>query len=142
MKYLADTNLLSELLKPGPNAEVVRWVDSVGDDLVLSVVTAGELRLGVEHLPAGKRRRTLGPLVEELIADYYAPELNYGLGTTVVFAELAARRMRNGTIQSYPDTLLAALALEHGLVVVTRNVRHFPDLSVHNPWPEGPAASK
>lgn len=96
-------------MKPEPNAEVVRWVDSVGDDLVLSVVTAGQLRLGVARLPAGKRRRTLGPLVEELIADYYASELNYGLGTTAVFAELAARRVRNGAIQSYLDTLLAKL---------------------------------
>lgn len=136
MKYVADTNLLSELLKPDPNPGVVQWVDAAGDDLVVSVVTVGELRLGVASLPEGKRRQKLGVLVEELIADYYAPELNYGLGSTAAFADLAARRLRAGTVQSYPDTLLAALAVEHGLVVVTRNVRHFPDVVTHNPWSE------
>lgn len=140
MKYLADTNLVSELLKPRPDVEVVRWVDAAGDDLVLSVVTAGELRLGVARLPAGRRRQTLASLVEELIADYCAPELSYGYGTTKVFAEIAARRVRKGEVQSYPDTLLAALAVEHGLVVVTRNTRHFPDLAVLNPWSDAPVS--
>lgn len=71
MKYVADTNLLSELLKPDLNAGVVRWVDAASDDLVVSVVTVGELRLGVASLPEGKRRQKLGVLVEELNVSHF-----------------------------------------------------------------------
>ena len=60
MSFLLDTNVVSEWVKPQPNAAVINWLDEVDEDRVfLSVITLTELRYGIERLAAGKRRRRL-----------------------------------------------------------------------------------
>lgn len=66
MKYLLDTNVISEWTKPRPDVSVVRWLDGAKeDDLFLSVITLGELWHGIERLPQGKRRAALAEWVEQ-----------------------------------------------------------------------------
>jgi predicted nucleic acid-binding protein len=61
VSYLVDTNVISELTRPKPAPSVAAWFEGVADEaLHLSVLTLGELRRGVEKLPAGKRKDVTG----------------------------------------------------------------------------------
>lgn len=135
MSYLIDTNVLSELRRRDPDANVVRWLaDRPSTTLYLSVLTMGELRRGVEALPEGNRKSRLLDWLETELASYFAGRI------LPVDAAVADRWGRLVAQADRPlpaiDSLLAATALAHGLTLVTRNLRDFqhPGLSVLNPW--------
>lgn len=68
-RFLVDTNVVSEFIKPQPDSGVVNWLDAADpNSLFVSVVTFGEIRLGIEDLPAGRRRAALEELVPTRIA--------------------------------------------------------------------------
>ena len=127
--FLIDTNILSELRK-GARADrgVTRWfVASDGDDMHLSVLTAGELQNGIERL---RRRdvKTAAALEEWLSAviDTYEDRI------LTVDLEVAREWASLGVPDPVPviDGLLAATARCHGLTIVTRNVAHFRSAGV------------
>ncbi len=135
MSYLLDTNVVSELVRPRPNERVIAWFGSVADSaLHLSVLSVGEIRQGVETLPAGARRTRLLTWLENDLAAWFEDRL---LPVSLAVAD------RWGSLLGQVDrpvpavdSLLAATALEHGLTMVTRNVDdfRFPGLTVVNPW--------
>lgn len=124
MRYLLDTNVVSELRKGArANAHVRAWAASADPDAVfLSALTIGEARRGVERV----RRRDAGAAMrlevwlEGLMRDYADRILPLD-------AQVAERWGRIGVPDPVPtiDGLLAATALTHGLVLVTRNTRDF-----------------
>ena len=137
--YLIDTNVLSELSKPLPNEGVKRWLKEIQPErLFASVVTLGEMRLGIESLPEGKKRSDLEKWLESGLPDWFATSL---LPITAAIADRWARitvtAKRGGLQPSTMDCMIAATAIEHSLTLVTRNVRDFVDLGVTfvNPWP-------
>ena len=131
MAFLLDTCVLSEVWKPEPDPRVIDWfAESLEEELFLSVLTLGELRKGLDRLPAGKERDRLG-------ADYAVLRSRFSsrvLPVTDVVAErwgaLAAAAVRAGRHLHVVDGLLAATALVSGLTVVTRNVDDFAGTSV------------
>ncbi len=139
MKFLVDTNVVSEWVKPQPNAGLLRWTESVDEDCVfLSVISLTELRYGIERLQAGKRRQHL-----EQWLDYEVPERFEGrvLGIDPTVADSCGRIVHRceavGRRIEIMDAFLAATAQVHELVMVTRNVSDFVVLKdVLNPWIE------
>lgn len=135
MSYLIDTNVLSELRRRDPDANVVRWMaDRPATTLYLSVLTVGELRKGVEGLPEGDRKRRLLDWWEVELPAYFAGRI---LPVDATVADRWGRLLAQaGRPVSAIDSLLAATALAHGMTLVTRNLRDFqhPDLSVLDPW--------
>lgn len=138
MDYLVDTNVISEFVRPQPNSRVVQWLDAVSpDSLYVSAITFGELRLGIEDLPAGKRRAALEAWIETGLPAWFDSHL---LPITRAIAgqwgRLTIAARRNGTALSTADGLIAATAVEHGLAIVTRNVIDFATCGVVvvNPW--------
>lgn len=136
--FLLDTNVPSELAHGGANSRVKEWVLSQDQDtLFLSAISIGEFRKGFTILPDGKRRANL-----EAWFDAYLVPLFDGrvLPVTQVIADrwgaLAGRRQLAGRPLGAPDGLIAATALEHGLTLVTRNVRDFEGLGLNlfDPW--------
>jgi predicted nucleic acid-binding protein len=135
MGYLLDTNVVSEPIKPAPNPNVIRWLQEISPELqYLSILSIGELRRGLEMLPAGRRREKLQLLVEHDLPGWYGARL---LPVTIAIAERWGRLAAQAR-WSLPrfDALIAATALHHDLRLVTRNVSdfQFPGLQVINPW--------
>ncbi len=135
MSYLIDTNVLSELRRRQPDAQVVRWMaERPATTLYLSVLTLGELRKGVEGLMEEARKRRLLDWLEVELPAYFAGRI------VSVDAAVADRwgRLLSQARRPLPaiDSLLAATALAHGLTLVTRNLKDFqyPDLQVLDPW--------
>jgi toxin FitB len=135
LKYLIDTNVLSELRKKEPEPRVVSWIPArPRHALCLSVLTLGEIRKGVERVEDPARRQTLIEWLEFELPGFFAGRL------LAVDAPVADRWGRLVAAAGRPlpaiDGLLAATALTHDLTLVTRNIKDFADLGVNliNPW--------
>ncbi|MBN8734384.1 MAG: type II toxin-antitoxin system VapC family toxin [Acidobacteria bacterium] len=139
--YLLDTNVISEFAKPLPNPNIVAWLRSLPPhSLYASVITLGELWLGVENLPSGKRRLELEHWMTAGLPAWFADNL---LPVTHPIARrwaaIAADARKAGLTLTTADGLIAATAIEHDLTLVTRNEKDFRGLSltILNPWQAG-----
>lgn len=135
MSYLIDTNVLSELRRKQPDAQVVAWMrERPRQSLYLSVLTLGEIRKGIERLQDAERRLTLLDWLEVELPNYFVGRL---LPVDASTADLWGRvTAQAGRPLPAIDALLAATALQHQFALVTRNVRDFDGLGVTviNPW--------
>jgi len=138
MRFLLDTNVVSEWTKPRPNAGVVQWLAQVEEgDVFVSVVTFAELRHGVERLPAGERRRRLDEWLRNDLALRFEERI-IGVDGAIAdeWGRVIARREARGRPIGAMDALIAATAQIHDLTLVTRNVADFQGTakSILNPW--------
>jgi predicted nucleic acid-binding protein len=137
-RYLLDTNVVSELVKPRPDARVVAWIRGSDEaDLHLSVLTFAEIRFGIEKLPRGARRERLRGWMETELADRFEDRiLGIERGIAELWGVIMARAAAMSLRLPVMDTLLAATAEYHGMTMVTRNVRDFAraDVATLDPW--------
>lgn len=138
MKYLLDTNVISEWVKPRPSPAVVRWLEETSeDDLLLSVITLGELWNGIEQLPPGKRKTSLARWVEEdLTARFEGRLLSIDERIAQAWGVLLAHSRKQGKTMHAVDALLAATAKIYSFTLVTRNAKDFAvaGIRVLNPF--------
>ncbi len=137
--FLLDTNLLSELVKRKSmrNRGVLDWVGRVEESLMfISVLTLGEIRKGVELAPPQQRGLLETWLESELRSRFAGRILGVDEAIADRWGAIAATARLRGEVVPVIDGLLAATALEHGLTVVTRNIRHFAAAGARttNPW--------
>jgi predicted nucleic acid-binding protein len=138
VSFLLDTNVISEWVRPQPEANVVAWLAEVDEEQVfMSVVSFAELRHGVELLSAGRRRDRL----EDWVANDLAPRfwgriLDVDVPVADAWGRIMARSQRAGRALGSMDAFFAATAESHQLTLVTRNVRDLGGLGIplHNPW--------
>lgn len=125
--YLLDTNIVSELRKPRPQAAVISWLEGVDDsDLHISVVTLGEIQAGIEIT----REQDAAKAAEiEAWADQVAAAYNVLPMDAATFRQWA-KLMHRQSDTVYEDAMIAATALVHKLTVVTRNVGDFKRFGV------------
>ena len=132
--FLLDTDILSALRRRGRHPEVVGWLEGQRTvDLHLSVVTVGEIERGIsqqERLDLSFAQ-DLARWLDLVLAWYGDRILMVDIPTARRWGQLSAALGHAGA-----DLLIAATALEHGLIVVTRNVRHFEPTGVEvlNPF--------
>lgn len=138
MKFLLDTCLISELVKKEPNPAVVSWLDEEDEEkLFLSVLNLGELQKGISKLPDGAKKEELQAWVALDLAERFAGRiLDIDLETALCWGRLQGEAEQAGEKLPVMDSLIAATAAAHGLVVVTRNVRDMErcQTRVFNPW--------
>lgn len=136
--FLLDTHVISELIKPEPEAGVLRWIDGTEETvLFLSVLTFGEIRRGIERLDTGKRRGRLEAwLTVDLRLRFQGRILPVNEAIAERWGALSALAARKGRRVPVIDGLLAATALHHDLMLVTRNDTDFGETGVPtlNPW--------
>jgi predicted nucleic acid-binding protein len=138
--YLVDTNIPSELTREAPDARVAAFLKNAGrENVFLSVMTIGEICKGIDLLPASQKRSGLESWLDIDVRSWFAGRI---LPVTESIAErwghLAAATKQRGIAIAVVDGVIAATALEHGLTMVTRNVRDFAGVGVVllNPWDE------
>ena len=137
MRWLADTNVISEPMRSRPDANVMKWIDTHEVDLSISIVTLAELRHGVITQSDRAKRDRLEHWISTLVLPRFAQK-TFALTLDVLLESLtlADRLGTRGRPQSAPDLLIAATARTHKLTVATRNVRGFANtgITVYNPW--------
>jgi toxin FitB len=137
MRYLLDTNILSNVVKPEPSRALLAWMsDQKDEDLFITSLTIAEIRRGILEKPRGKRR-------DRLDAWFSGPEGPQALftGRVLPFDERAgliwARLMADGKSRGRPrsalDTMIAAVAEAHECIVVTDNQKDFAGVKIVNP---------
>jgi len=138
MSYLLDTCVLSEFTRRQPQERVVRWLSQADEDtLYLSVLSLGEIQHGIERLQDSPRKEALHTwLMNELIPRFNQRILPLDLSTMLAWGKLVAQLERQGRKLPAMDGLIAATALIHNLVLVTRNTADFHPCGValFNPW--------
>lgn len=135
---MLDTNVVSELAKPSPSTTVIDWVD-VHDsaDLVITALTAAEVRAGVALLPVGPRQREIGLQMEALLTETFAGYvLPFDIDSTTHYADILAERTRAGRTISAVDAQIAAISRQHQASLATRNTADFTGTGIDliNPW--------
>jgi toxin FitB len=138
VKWLLDTNVVSENVKHRPNRVVVDRIARLGRaDVAISVVTLAELQEGASSAPREKRHRQLLDWLEEDVIPYFADRTLQLNGAILIdWLRLNKRLTSRRISRSAPDLLIAATARIHNLIVVSRNVRDFADtgVTVYDPW--------
>lgn len=140
MKYLLDTCVLSELVKPQPETGVLAWINARKEvELHVAAMTLAELQRGVARLPASRRKSELADWLDKLRMGFAGRVLSFTPDTAAYWGEMCARVEAGGRTMAAFDSIIAASAVEHGLVLVTRNERDFAmaPLVVFNPWSDG-----
>jgi hypothetical protein len=133
VKWLLYTNTLSELTKPRPYPGLLEWLEANEEESALSSISIGEMVLGIERLPEGKKRRRLERALKFLREDYAGKVLDFSEGAAVEWGRLVARAQGQGRNLSVLDSQIEAIAVHFGLTVVTRNRADFFE-AVFNPW--------
>jgi len=127
---LADTNVISEFVKGTPDVQVMRWLQSV-QLMAISAITLEEAHFGLAWQPNTRKLALFNALVERLHAVYpITPAIAQRGGV------LRGQFQAQGIVRSAPDMLIAATAIQHQLVLATRNLRNFMGCGVHgvNPF--------
>ena len=137
IRYLLDTNIISNVTKPAPSEPLIAWLSEQADeDLFIASLTVAEIWFGVLEKPAGKKRAQL----ESWFASPEGPQSLFA-GRVLPFDEKAgliwARLMAEGTKAGRPrsalDMILAAVAEANHCIVVTDNEKDFTGLKYINP---------
>ena len=140
MRYLLDTNIISNVIKAEPSKSLLDWMAEQRDeDLFIASLTVAEIQRGILEKPAGKKRNALeawfsGP--DGPPALFAGRVLPFDLGCTQAYADLMAKARASGLTIAGADGYIAAIAAANGLAVATRDTGPFEaaGLAVINPW--------
>ncbi len=123
-RYLLDTDVLSEPLKREADEEVLARFEAHAGDLATASIVVHELQFGAARLPPSRRREVLERYVRDVVLATQ-PVLPYDASAALWHATERARLERAGRVRPFADGQVAAIAATNGLVLVTRNARHY-----------------
>ena len=128
---MLDTCVLSEFKKKQPEKKVVSWLDTqIEESLFLSALTIGEIQKGISSLPESKRQKDLQLWLKAIIYRYDTRILLIGLEVMRQWGQLTGDLEKKGRVLPFLDSLMAATALVHNLILITRNEDDFTGTGV------------
>ncbi len=126
--YLVDANVLCEATRPNPSTVLLNWLTRHESELVVTPIVLGEIAYGIRTLPAGRKRTRLQQWFEAGVESIHV--LPIDTETARHWAELLAKLKRSGRVMSVKDSLIAASAQQHRLIIATHNTMHFQHTGV------------
>ena len=138
MAFLLDTNVVSETIRPRPQQSVIDWIEAqTPTDLFLAAQTMGELMRGARKTKETARRKQFERWIEQDLARQFEAQILPFDGTAAaVWGRLMGDGDRTGRTPAAADAQIAAVAIQHELILVTRNEKDFVhfDMQLLNPW--------
>ncbi len=138
MRLLLDTNVLSEVTRPAPDARVLQWLDGLDEDRsFISVVSIAEIRRGVALMDDGRKREALAEwLARDLPQRFEQRVLPVDEPVALAWGDLMGLAKRRGRGLSSMDGMIAATAIAQSLTLATRNTRDFEGFGIElfDPW--------
>ena len=138
MAFLLDTNVVSETIKPKPQKTVLDWLEAqTPTDLFLAAQTMGELVRGARKVKEKARRERFERWIEQDLAQQFDGRvLPFDGAAAALWGRLMGDGERVGRTPTAADAQIAAVAIQHELILVTRNERDFRyfDIQLVNPW--------
>lgn len=138
MRFLLDTNVLSEVRRPVPDTRVLAWLDALDEDRAfISVVSIAEIRRGIVLMEDGRRRDALSRwLADELPQRFEGRILSIDTTAALAWGDVMGMAKRLGRGLSSMDGFIAATATGGGLTLATRNIKDFEGfgIALFNPW--------
>jgi toxin FitB len=132
-----DTNVLSALMRPVPDADVVDWLDQQPQSSIWTTsITVIEIRFGLQIMAAGKRRSALLQAFDVLLEKIDQRVAAFDIAAAQQAAGLMASRQKKGRPVDLRDTMIGGIVLANHATLATRNIPHFEDLgaAVIDPW--------
>jgi tRNA(fMet)-specific endonuclease VapC len=133
LKYLLDTNVVSDLMRSVPNPIIVERVDLYKSEIAIASVVIHELLYGCLRLPESKKRQTLLNSIHESALS--RPVIDYDSEAAQLHAQERARLSKIGKTLAFADGQIASIAASNGLILVTNNVadfQYFDNLKIEN----------
>jgi predicted nucleic acid-binding protein len=138
VKWLLDTNVLSESIRTQPDRKVLAWIAAhPGEDLAISLITVAELRAGIAALGEISRQRSFEAWLRAYVIPIFGERtLPVTLEILVDWIQLSRRLNAQGRPKAAADLLIASTARIYDLTLVTRNLRDFANTGVvvYDPW--------
>jgi tRNA(fMet)-specific endonuclease VapC len=125
--WLLDTNILSEAMRPTPNQNVLDHLIRFENELAIPSPVWHELRYGWQRMPDGQRKDGIGRYLQDVVG--VLPILSYDAVAARIHAELRSNQERIGEAMPFVDGQIAAIAMAHGLTLVTRNTKDFANIT-------------
>ena len=137
---ILDTNVLSELMRPKPSANVLRWIEKQPEmEVFTTSITEAEIFYGIEILPQGKRRDILTAVADAVFAEDFSGRV-FGFDSEAArfFSKIMSSRRASGRPISQSDAQIAAIAKVARAKLATRDVQDFEQCGIDlvNPWKE------
>ena len=130
MRYIADTNVVSELMKPQMSDAVVDWFQDNEGDVYLTSITVKELYFGMLRLPDGRRKERLREAITGIVMDCADKTLPFDAYSGFICAQLHERALSRGRASTIEDLMIAAICQRNECILATRNVKDFDYLGV------------
>ena len=133
---LLDTNVLSELAKPRPDAQVVAWTRRSAVALAVPTIAVAEMAYGIEKLAGGRRREALLGALRRLVVEFADRLLDFNIEAAWAYGRILATARGAGRPMAVPDAAIAAIAHANRCALATRNVKDFATtgLELVDPW--------
>jgi toxin FitB len=138
VRWLFDTNVVSESIQPRPNSKVMRWIASESlESIAISIVTLAELRDGASSARSEKRRHEVTKWLDAEVTQIFRNRMLPVTTEVLIDWIRLARKLRSqGAPREAADLLIASTARVNKLILVTRNVPDFAGTGVivYDPW--------
>lgn len=138
MKYLLDTNIISELISKQPNQKVLDFISSIDEvNIFLSVITIGELKSGIENIESTQRKEQLTLWFEhDLLLRFQNRIINIDTNIMIRWGKINQNLKNIGKPLPIMDSLIASSCIDSGFTLVTRNEKDFQNLDINiiNPF--------
>ena len=122
--YLLDSNIVSEIIKPEPDFNVISKIAEHNSDCAICAPVWQEILFGLYHMPDGMNKKYLDKFINDDVHENFKIK-NYTEKAALIQAELRAKLAKKGSPTQKEDSMVAAIALANHMVLVTRNTKHF-----------------